>query len=130
MKKVELYEQFLKEEGYAPKIDEDGDLAFKHEGGLYYVFTNEDDPRYFCLNFPGFWSIDSPEELQKALLVANDVTRGTKVVKITINSGRSNTSAGAEIFVEEPEDFKPIFKRCITAIQYAVRQFATKMREE
>jgi hypothetical protein len=127
MKKVELYEQFLKEEGFAPDVDADGDVMFKFEGGTYYILSNENDPRYFAMIFPNFWTIESADELQKAYAAANDVSRDTKVVKVHVNGKQSNVNASVEVYVDEPGGFKPFLKRALTVLQYAVSQFRTKM---
>ena len=127
MKKVELYEQYLKEEGFAPNVDGDGDVAFKFEGGTYYILTNESDPRYFAMVFPNFWSIENGEELRKAYTAANDVSRETKVVKVHVNGKQTNVNASVEVYVDEPTGFRPFMKRALAVLQYAVGQFRAKM---
>ena len=127
MKKVELYEQFLKEEGFTPDRDGDGDVAFKFEGGTYYVLSNESDPRYFAMIFPNFWQIENPEELRKAYVAPNDVSRDTKVVKVHVNGKQTNVNATVEVYVDEPSGFRPFMKRALAVLQYAVNQFRSKM---
>jgi hypothetical protein len=127
MKKAEFYVQFLKEEGYFPTIDDDGDVLFKHEGGSYYLLSNEDDARYFALLFPNFWRLESPEEVTKAYKAANDVTRDTKVAKVHVNSKGANVNASVEIYVQDIGDSRHFLTRAVSALQYAVHQFREKM---
>ena len=127
MKKAEFYMQFLKEEGYFPTIDDDGDVLFKHEGGSYYLLSNEDDVRYFALLFPNFWKLENPDEVQKALRSANDVTRDTKVAKVHVNSKQTNVNASVEIYVTDPGDCRNFLQRAVSALRYAVHLFRERM---
>ena len=48
-------EQFLKEEGYVPTIDDDDNsLNFKKEGSRYWLTVQGDDPYYIRLHKSGF----------------------------------------------------------------------------
>lgn len=38
---VKIYSDFLREEGYVPQIDKDGDIVFKVEGGTYLIILDE-----------------------------------------------------------------------------------------
>lgn len=51
---AEMYRLFLLEEGYAPSIDDDGDVRFKFEGGDYFVLIDREDEDYFRLVYPAF----------------------------------------------------------------------------
>ena len=62
---AELYMDFLSGEGYRPTIDNDGDVVFKVEGGLYYIDVDADDAVYFRVVYPNFWSIENPDEIRR-----------------------------------------------------------------
>ena len=65
--KAELYFNYLKEEGFLPRVDDDGDVVFKREGGTYFLKADEEDKQYFQLVFPAFWKLEDPgEDTQKA----------------------------------------------------------------
>ncbi|MEZ6067482.1 MAG: YbjN domain-containing protein [Planctomycetaceae bacterium] len=123
----EIYMQFLKEEGYVPHVDEDGDVVFKAEGRTYFIGVNEKDPEFFRLVFPFFWEIESEAERTKAFSACNHANLETKVAKVFVV--KDNTWASVELFVQSPEDFKPLFKRSLSAIKVSVDSFAEKMRE-
>jgi hypothetical protein len=124
----ELYMEYLKEEGYLPMIDQDGDVAFKAEGRNYFIQVNETDPEFFRLAFPNFWEIESEEERVRAFAAASQASFETKVAKVYLVN--DNTWASTEIFVAKPEDFKPLFKRSLSALKVSVDTFAEAMRAE
>lgn len=127
---AELYVNFLTEEGYRPTVDGDGDVQFKIEGGLYYIDVETDDPPYFRVVFPNFWSIENPDELTRAYGAADHATASTKVAKVYLRPDLLDTIAAVEIYVDPPEQFKTVFPRTISALQSAVGVFRDRMRGE
>lgn len=119
---------FLKEEGYVPDVDGDGDIHFKYEGGHYYLCTSNPDMEYFRIIYPQFWSIDSQEEFERVLRAASHATQKTKVAKIF--PVRDDTWASLEIFVDKPESIKPVFTRMMQALKCAIDTFANEMRRQ
>ena len=79
-----MYLDFLVEQGFAPKIDNDNDVVFKYEGKTFLISIDEQDEQYFRLIFPNFWSVNDTTELSKALKVANDVNSSIKVATVII----------------------------------------------
>ena len=71
---AERYLTFLAEEGYRPRIDANGNVAFKCEGRSYV----EKDEEYFCLSYPNFWRIESDEELSQVTDVFNRCLRALR----------------------------------------------------
>jgi hypothetical protein len=127
-KKVELYMEYLQGEGYAPKVDDDGDVVFKHEGGTYIMFADEQDRTYFRLVFPAFWEIESEEEGEQVHQTMCELNGGLKVVKFYVV--RNNTWASVEMFVDPIENFPAVFGRCLSLLGHARNQFRQKMRPE
>ena len=123
----ELYLEYLKIEGYVPKIDDDGDVMFKAEGRTYFIDVNEKDPQFFRLVFPFFWKIEDEEERTRAFQAANHANLETKVAKVFVVN--DDTWASVELFVEKPEDFQPVFTRSLASIRASVDVFAAKMTE-
>ncbi|MCS6772823.1 MAG: hypothetical protein RMM31_05300 [Anaerolineae bacterium] len=124
---AELYVSHLTEEGYQPTVDADGDVVFKHEGLTYYIDIDTNDESFFRLVCPNFWSIDSPEELLRALLAANYVTRKMKVAKVYVHNDGKDVSASIEIFLAQPEHFKAVFRRSLSALQSSISNFRSRM---
>ncbi len=122
-----LYLGILADEGYAPELDSDGDVRFKHEGKSYFIEVREDDPFFFRVVLPNFWEIESEEEHARAVRAANAATGEALVAKVF--GLRGDTWCAVEMFLPAQESFAPVFHRCLLAIQMAVNHFTVLMRE-
>ncbi|GEM_PF-930414 len=124
-----MYINYLKREGYLPKIDSDGDIIFKKEGRVYFIAVRaqQKDPNYFRIVRPFFWSIDNETERQAVLAAADHVNSTIKVVKVY--TVKDDAWASVEIFVSNREYFKDIFPRLMSVLSGGVRAFAKKMKE-
>ncbi|GHV00540.1 hypothetical protein FACS189483_10680 [Spirochaetia bacterium] len=120
-----MYVDFLKSEGYGPSIDSDGDVNFKVEGNNYYIIVNENDLEFFQIYY-GI-NLSTAEERKNAPAAANYATRSTKVVKVYTSSDGQSAVISAEIFMNEPEDFKLVFRRLLRAISSARSDFISKL---
>lgn len=118
-----MYMSYLRGEGYTPSIDSDGDVAFESDDLDFYIIVNDSDPEYFNLLFPGFYSIDTQEERQRAADAISVVNRTKKVAKIYMNTSETTVSAAAEVFVREPADFKVTFTRMFRNVLSAAYDF-------
>lgn len=125
-KMQESHMEFLRTEGYSPRVDEDGDVAFKFEGRTYYLLISEDDPNLMRLAYPNFWSIENEDERLRAQVAALKATKDTKVAKVFLTE--KNTWAMVSLFLAEPDDFHPVFSRCLSALRLSVNTFADTMR--
>jgi len=125
---AERYLTFLADEGYRPRIDTNGNVAFKCEGRSYVIRIDEKDDQFFCLSYPNFWRIESDEELVQVKEAALAVTAEQKVVKI-FPVGDTNTWATIELFCFPPQTFTDVFARCLRALRTGVEKFVAKMQE-
>ncbi len=126
MSKQDLFFEYLKEEGYVPHLDNDGDIIFKSEGISYLLFQSEDDPEYFRLSLPFFWSIDNPGERQRAMAAATTVNAEVKVVKLYLVD--DNTWASVEMLIDPIENFRQVFPRCLRLLRHGVSRFTEIMK--
>lgn len=124
---ADTYREFLAGEGFEAELDEAGDVAFLIDGHPYYLMVDDDDPGYFRLLFPNFWSIDSEAEHHRAMLAAAEVTAEIKVAKVYVLG--DDTQASAEMFLATPGDLRPVFDRALRALQGAVRRFCEIMQD-
>jgi len=124
-----MYTNYLREEGYQPSIDSDGDVIFKAEGRTFWIDVGETDLESFRIVYSNFWEIESLAEKIKAYEVINYINRTTKVAKVFLNLREDDVSADANIFIKNPEDFKFHFKRMLDVLLYVVREFRYKMNE-
>ncbi|GAB4321518.1 MAG: hypothetical protein Kow0069_25870 [Promethearchaeota archaeon] len=126
-KRAKIVYDYLKEEGYRPEYDPDGDVVFKQEGRTYVIILEERDPEFFRIVFPNFWPIESQEERLMVSIAANEATAKTKAAKVF--PIRDNVWASLESFVDPFESFKKVFKRSMSAIWTSVMNFKEKMTE-
>ena len=123
----QVYSDYLREEGFSPKVDSDGDVQFKFEGSNYFIAVDEKDPMYFALVYANFWEIEDAAERAKVLEAANHVCRNQKVVKVY--ALESNVWASIEIFLPSTDQFKPVFNRALRALQDGKNKFVDQMRQ-
>jgi hypothetical protein len=123
-----MYIDFLKEEGYQPSVDDDGDVVFKSEGKTLFINVLEDDPAYFRLVLANIWPIESENERGQVYIATDFSNAKAKVTKSYVV--RDNVWVGIELFLPKPEDFKGVFKRSMSALNNGVAQFVSKMREQ
>ncbi|HTS18341.1 MAG TPA: YbjN domain-containing protein [Verrucomicrobiae bacterium] len=124
--KAEMYLPYLRDHGYEPEIDKDGDIIFKKEKGRYYILVYEDDDEYFQLAYPNFWQIADDDARERALEVCTQVNRSTKVAKLYVTRKGNEVWASAELLLPRPQDFEGVFKRAMSVLQTG----ATKFLEE
>jgi hypothetical protein len=126
MTQAERYLEYLSQEGYRPVIDDDGDVAFKLEGGTYYLMVDESDPLYFRLLYPNFWAVESEEERLKADRVMGALNAELKVVKLYPH--RDDTCAAIEMLMPDEDGFREVFPRAAALLTEAVTVFRRHMR--
>ncbi|MDR2375351.1 MAG: hypothetical protein LBD96_02820 [Treponema sp.] len=124
-----MYVSYLREEGYSPWVDDDGDVAFERSDLNFYIAVNEGDLEYFQLLFPGIYSIDTPEERQRAADAISVVNRRRKVAKIFMNTNETSVSVVAEVFLRNPGDFRGTFSRMFDNVLLAAQNFLEAMEE-
>ena len=124
---AEMFKKYLDGEGFAAKIDSDGDIAFKYEGGTYLILISEDDDIFFRLVYPNFWEIESEEERMKAYIAASTATANVKVAKV--HPQKDNVWASIEMFISPMENFQTVFMRSISALQSGIKRFRDEMNK-
>ena len=123
-----MYMEYLKSEGYPAELDDDGDVLFKFEGNTYFIQIDPEDTEFFRIVLPNFWPVKDDAERNKVLEAMNYANAESKTAKVFIV--RDNVWVSIEIFVATPEDFRSIFKRSMSALQYGVYNFVMKMKDK
>jgi len=121
-----IYLDFLRQAGYvSSSVDSDGDIQFKVLEDDYYIIIDDKDLHFFQI-YMGFKMENvSPENV---LIAANNSNRSSKVVKVAFSPDRKVVSITAELLLDNPKDFIPVFKRAIALIQNAEFYFMTQVR--
>ncbi len=125
--RIEKIKDLLEEEGFRPKVNDDGDVIFKYEGKTYVVQFDEDDQYFIRVILPNFWVLESDTEKAIATKTAYEITRQIKVAKVFSVGDRMWSSA--ELFFPNEESIKPLFDRILSVVSEAAALFARKMHE-
>ena len=129
MNPIELYLAQLTDEGYRPKLDDDGDIIFKAEGKPYYLQISADDLQFVRLAAYGVWTIESPAELEVAYRVTSAISARFKAAKAFVAEDE-NVHVTLEVLVPSPEAFGGLFPRLLSILQSAARELGDDMRQQ
>lgn len=121
-----IYVEYLRNEGYLPSIDVDGDIQFKVSGYNYFIIIDENDLQFFQV-YTGF-SLGA-SSLENVAIAVNFTNRRSKVAKIAVSSDGRVASITAELLLNDPRDFKPVFARTLSLIRNAENNFLSYLRE-
>ena len=124
-----MYMDFLSDEGIEGWVDSDGDVQFEYDDRNYFIEVNEDDNEFFRVVLFNIWPIESNSESVEAAFACNEVNTQMKVTKAYITN--DNVWIACELFVGRPDQFKPVFTRCLKVIdegRYLRRQHVAAHR--
>jgi len=121
-----IYTEQLRSEGYLPSVDVDGDIQFKVSGDNYFIIIDENDLQFFQV-YTGFTL--GAVSAEDALNAANYSNRRSKVAKVTISSNGLIASITAELLLEDPRDFSPVFARALSLMRNAEINFLANLSE-
>jgi len=120
-----IYIEHLRQEGYVPTVDVDGDIQFKVSGDNYFIIIDDKDLQFFQI-YLGF-SLGAVS-LENALSAANYTNRHSKVAKVSISSDGRVANITAELLVEDPRGFKPVLSRALSLIRNAENIFLVQLK--
>jgi hypothetical protein len=118
---------WLAGEGFRARVDDDGDIHFRHEGRDVYVVLEPDDLSYLRLLVPGLWKCDDEAEFRVALAVANELNDDVKVAKVVV-SAKGGVFASIELLLDGLETFRSVALRCLDLLGAARWEFRSRMR--
>ena len=119
----------LKDMGYTPEIDEDGDIFLYLEMKHFYFFVTETkDTKYVNLLLPQFAPIEEGEEVL-ALATCNLITRDMKIVKTYIERTHDSISAYCEIIYTDEESLKQNITTCMEIMRVIKTLYRRKYKE-
>lgn len=121
----DFVEHYLREEGYAPYVDEDGDLVFKVEGRTLIYFDNADDQGFFQLCMPAIFDV-TDDKRETALKACNTVSRDMKVVKACL-MGSNSVWLFFENLIAPTPDISKLMPRAIRLLVSSQQKFYGEM---
>jgi hypothetical protein len=125
-----LYIGYLRENNLDPSLNGDGDVVFHYNSGNYVIAIDEDDPGFFRVIYPNFWTIDSDLERSQVAAAASYTSRTIKAAKVYITgSDNSNTSIEVAMFLRSPEDFEFFLDRVLSCLGSARSRFIEQMNK-
>ena len=121
-----IYMDHLRTEGYVPSVDIDGDIQFKVSGSSYFIIIDENDLQFFQV-YTGF--ILSAAPIEDIAVAVNFSNRRSKVAKISLSPDGRIASITAELLLNDPRSFAPVFSRALSLMRTAENNFLTHLRE-
>lgn len=122
-----LVVDFLREEGFCPKVDDEGDVIFKCEGRTFIYFGNTEDNEFFQLALPAIFDV-TEDNREMVLEACNEVTRQIKVAKSVIIDGRNEVWLFCEMLLDHTPNVEDIVPRAIAILHGAQQEFYQKIQ--
>lgn len=107
--------QFLKEEGFVPSIESDGDIKFKKEGVIYFITVSSTDssPMYvYVAAYYNYSDRATKRKIEQASIELNKY-KGAKIF-----AANNNYKIQAEMFVRNANAFCSVFYKLMKQIGY------------
>lgn len=108
MTKQELVMETLKQMGYRPSIDDDGDVKFRHNMRTYYAQLGDreqEDHPFVSLLLPNITEVEEAQ-IPTMLLVCNKAARQLKLVKLCMDENLSRLHASCEFFYRDQDSLR------------------------
>ena len=78
------FTELLSLSGFRPTRTDDDDIKFRVEGMQHVLDFYDKDPAYVRVLVPGFFDIESADELQRAYIAASDTCKTVKGAKVFV----------------------------------------------
>jgi hypothetical protein len=117
----------LAEEGFRPKLDDDGSIGFKFEGWRLYLdaYASNGGYRLYCCVF---WELD-PADRTKALIVANSINAERRCVKAMV-SDKNTVWIAYETHYSDAVEYAKTVASAADFIVSACKEYREEFRRE
>jgi hypothetical protein len=117
--------KFLRDNGYEPVLDENGDVRFE-AGGLKHVLSVcGNDAEFLLIVLRDLWPLETGRDRSAAIRASARATARTRGVKVCVVRG--TVEAAFEMFIVRLDEVGPVLPRAIDALRSATRAFALDM---
>ena len=125
----ESYVSFLREEGFTPTVDSDGDVKFKYEGDIFYCCPSSDKKIFKIMRV---LTDDNKSAFNKLLMTSNKTMKDYNRIRITVYKNEDNCTVVFRVdnLIVENDDYKKIFYRNLKVIQNAIKSFKEEYSKE
>ncbi len=109
-------------------VSDKSDVVFKQEGETFVISVDEEDDQFLRIVFRNFWSVESSEEMVRALAMANAVNSRIKVGKIGVV--KNQVWAVAEVFIDSSPELAAFVPRILHILRRTAETFGGLMKAE
>lgn len=118
---------FLREEGYLPKLDEDGDVVFKIQGASYcIVLEGQSDGSIFMNVMTRYGTDQTYEKILEGCNAMNALKRVTKFIAQKEEDGNVAYQITYESFCNPTDDFTQLLRDAIALLPACVSEFISE----
>lgn len=119
---------FVKTEGYMPKLDSDGDVAFKHDGDSYWIQASSYDDGYY-VTVMTMTSVEG-QDITKIRKAMDETTRGLKYVRMYSSPDGNVVTISYSWYCVSITDFKRMFSNALSVVSTADARFIKNLLAE
>lgn len=132
MGKREMTLEILKELGYKPQTDDDGDIFIRYQMKTIYFMIGIEEEKYMVVVLPQILDVNEGEEALM-LTVCNKVTRDYKLAKVYLDAELKQVYAECEFFYTDRESLQNNFEnslRILGVIRSTIQKVRSELAEE
>ncbi len=112
---------FVKAEGYMPKLDSDGDIAFKHDGDSYWVQASSYDDGYY-ITVMTMTSVEG-RNITTIRRAMDETARSLKFVRLYSSPDGNVVTISYSWYCISIADFKRMFSNALSVVSTADARF-------
>ena len=107
---------FLRDEGYQPSIDDDGDIKFKRQGDIYYVIVSENDESPMYIRLAKYFEYGTKMTKQKVRESCEEIN---KYKMLKLSPLNNSFCMDIVLYVTNSQAFTAIFNKVIKIMEDA-----------
>ena len=116
---------FLTEEGFRARLDEEGDVYFKYQGMTYVVITRDNEPTVLQILLPYFWPLEDALTRTRAMEAAMDAHKTVRIGRIIV--WEDNVSATVNAYLSDEDSFRAVLLHSVDGLAYLAQYFREQL---
>ncbi len=116
---------FLKEEGFAPNLDEDSDIKFKSEGETHWIRILSESPFFIVFSRAGY-TLEGEDGLKRSASISACNDTNEELFAVKLYCSETMVHFNIEQYTQSAEDFKYVFYKNLQRLADAEEQFLEK----